>query len=254
MQIHKLVVIALSGLAPILLAHATAAAEGDAKIAGGKVGVKRSQDKFKEELDAHVSKELTCSVTSAAIGQYSASDIPGVRGQFVGCHAPTPVCFEASEKREDGKKAFLAAVNTRWGSDFKQDLVLPTVPECAIPTTKTNFNLNVSAKSLPTDVKAWIEIKFDMKYINSQKLSFAKNNTFPNFMNGSSYPRANGAVITAYANYDRSFSFAAKVEYANAINNVDVALNLDYAQTNVHYCESQLVIADEPKAVDCPKK
>jgi len=254
MQIHKLMLVALSGLATITIAHATAAAEAKAKIAGGKVGVNRSQDAFKKELDDHVSKKLTCSVTSAAIGQYSASDISGVRGQFVGCAAPTPICFEASDKREDGKKAFISAINTRWGADFKQDLVLPSVPECAIPADKLTFNLNVDVKSLPTEVKAWIEVKFEMKYINAQKLSFAKNNAFPNLTNGSTYPRANGSVITAYANYDRSFSFAAKVEYDNTVNNVDVALNLDYTKTNVHYCESDFVIADEPKIVDCPKK
>lgn len=62
-------------------------------------------------------------------------------------------------------------------------------------------------------------------------------------------------MITAYVNYDRSFSFKCKVGYNNVVNDVNVDLNLDYAETNVHDCESTYVIADQnmPTKVDCPK-
>jgi len=254
MRIPRSIVVALAGILTTALGLGSAAAEQKAKVNSGMVGIKRSQDKFKERLDDHVKKQLTCSVTSAAIGQYSLSPIGGVKGQFVGCYAPKPVCFQANEKLEDGRKAFITAVNSRWGAKEDVNQVLPTVPECAIPTDKGQVFLKVDSDQVLTDVKATVDVKFDFKYINSQKLAFGKNNNFPVFDNGTTYPRGNGEVITSYVNYDRSVSFVCNVEYKATVTKVDVDLSLDYAQTNAHYCESTLVIADQPAAIDCPKK
>lgn len=253
MTIHKLI-IALAGLASLTLAHATAAAEAEAKIAAGGVGINRSQEEFKGKLDKHVEKELTCSVGAGAIGQFLSADVPSAVGQFVGCAAPTPVCFYTPDKLEENRKDFLSGINTRWGAKLNLDMRLPSIPECAIEGENLAFNLDVDAKQLVTGVKAWIEIKFDLTYLNSQKMTFVKNLSYPQLEKGSSLPSVNGKVITAYANYDRKFGFGAKVEYDGKVNSVDVKLNLSYDKKNVHYCKATHVVDMTPKIVDCPVK
>jgi hypothetical protein len=254
MSIQRTCIITLASLFTMVIATGLAAAEKDAKINAGKVGIKRSEDKFKKRLDDHVNTELKCSVLSGAVGQYRLSPVAGVKGQLVGCAAPKPLCFMANEKLAEGRKSFITSLNSRFGSteDVNQDL--PTVPECALPTKKLNLTLNVDVDQLATDVKAYVDFKFDAKYINSQKVSFGANNAFPK-LNGTTYPRANGEVITAYVNYDRSFSFKCKVVVDTLTTDVNVDLNLDYAETNVHYCEATFVIADQnmPEKIDCPK-
>ena len=248
-------IIAVSALVLAALAGASPArAEREAKLNSGKVGIKRSEEEWKKELDKHTSTKLKCAVDSGAVGQYMQSPVEGVRGRFVGCHAPTPVCFEAEENLVAGRKSFITSLNTRFGSKLNVDMDLPRVPECAIPSEKLNVTLKVDVKNLATGVKAYVDFKFAAKYINAQKVSFGDNKTYPK-LDGTTYPRANGSVITAYTNYDRSFSFKCKVEVDTVANDVDVDLNLDYEAKNIHYCEATHTIADqtEPPKIDCPK-
>jgi hypothetical protein len=253
MSIQKTSIITVTLLLSSIFAIGSAAAEKDAKLNAGKIGIKRSEEKWKKRLDDHATNELSCSTTSGAVGQYRISPVAGVKGKLVGCHAPKPLCFMATDKLAEGRKAFITSLNTRFGASENVDQVLPTVPECAIPTKKFNLTLNVDVDTLATDVKAFVDFKFDAKYINAQKVSFGSNKTFPK-LDGTTYPRANGEVITAYVNYDRSFSFKCKVVVDTLTTDVNVDLNLDYAETNVHYCESTHVIADQnvPPSIECP--
>lgn len=241
-------------LAFVAAGAAPAHAEKDAKINSGKVAIKRSEEEWKKELDKHTTTKLKCAVDSGAVGQYMQSPVEGVRGRFVGCHAPTPVCFESETDLVAGRKSFITSLNTRFGSKHNVDMDLPRVPECAIPSEKLNVTLKVDTKSLATGVGAYVDFKFAAKYINAQKVSFGDNNAYPK-LDGTTYPRANGSVITAYTNYDRSFSFKCKVEVDTVAHDVNVDLNLDYEAKNIHYCEATHTIADQtdPPKLNCPK-
>lgn len=248
--------IAMSALivAAVVAGAGPARAEKEAKLNAGKVGIKRSEEEFKGHLDTHANEKLKCSINAGAVGQYRSSTVRGIVGRFVGCHAPTPVCFHAAQNEAAGRKAFVTALNTRFGSNLDVNMDLPNVPECAIPSEKLTVTLKVDVKNLATGVKAWVDFKFGVTYINAQKVSFGDNKTYPK-LDGTTYPRANGDVITAYTNYDRTFSFACKVEVDTVANDVDVDLNLDYEARNIHYCEATHSIADQidPPKLDCPK-